>query len=1197
MTNASHLPIYLLAEPLVHDRRVLEVGARDERGTVLLARGRPRSLTTWEPGGGEALRGAERLRADGPPLPLPAGSVDVVIAPDLFERWPALRERWMDELERLLAPAGILLVVAPNPERRGSEPVGPDALSYWELVELVRGRFPEVATLGQAAFVGVTVSYLDPPLAAQRLSVRDELSGEPEEAGHFAVLASRLPLPELTRYALVALPAESVVAPDPPDGSSVSDEDERAREREQVTRLRAELKQHEAELAGLAGRAARLHRLEEELTEARGVARAAQVHESQVAREQGRLKGQVELALAQHAALEQALAEARRVGMDAGRRAQEAESAATELALERDRTRRQLDELLRSQLELGEELEHLRRERREVGDSADEARRTADEAGRQAERLSQELRRVVEEAGALRDRFSALLVERDRLRETAMAEEERCERAEAARLAMQEERGALVERVAHLSAELAEVRDRRERLQAEFTSRVEIASQREEELRHLRARIEELGRELDAARGQSADLHARVGQWTERGKLLSEVAQERDRLRGELTKRLTELREAEARAIEAVADQRTLGLRAEVAEQQLQSARGELGARVERETQVAGRAMELEAAVGQLRGQLRAREEELGRLKQQTDELFARGAVAADLQGELRARGEQIDALDRELSGARQRCEELTAQLRAQAEEAERFRRAEATARDELAVEREARAAVEGSAQGAAAENARSREELNAARAASAEREAQLGALEVRLLEADAELKQVRGRHAELERELERRQRTEEHLRAQLDVGRTQLEALAGEVAAARAALVQRDELVSELQGDGQQRSSALVELQASLGEARQEIVDLQRGHEQQIASLRRDLEGLETRSAEAARRRELEIEVRSAELEVALRQLEALEGQIWLTSDEASRNAAQVAAVVAEMQNERVLHATVRAELEALGQEQARGQELAAAALRESELRRHEAELARDRALERAHRAEARAQDAEREARQLRESLEVVAVEVPDEEETERTDVDGLPRGLAGAPETAEEPPLDGLTPWEEVLRAVEPRSRPAPSRELARLSAPVTTPSPLPAVLGGHVTATGLRVVAAPHPAAEGAASPAASEAPRTTEVDADDHVGLDDPTVERPAPGDRNPSSELVLRPVIGESPTDAEPDPGEFGEPLVAEEHREVTRRMSEETARVVAEAVRPAAEGEEGEDLDLDRVARLVRALVDDESQG
>src|SRR5689334_20999855 len=201
------LPRYLYLEELIENREVVEIGcalgvgcdffaergARSVRGVdrdeAVLERARRRY--------GRAEVEFHRWRGG---LPFRDASADFIAVPEAGQ-W--LDEAgFLDELRRVLKPAGRLLVAVPN----GDRPEVPGGVSYYELYERLEPLFPPIRMIGQTPFLAYgLVEYQDeePDLALDT----SLCEGNPEAVSHYVALGGPPELDEPTRgYTIMQIP-------------------------------------------------------------------------------------------------------------------------------------------------------------------------------------------------------------------------------------------------------------------------------------------------------------------------------------------------------------------------------------------------------------------------------------------------------------------------------------------------------------------------------------------------------------------------------------------------------------------------------------------------------------------------------------------------------------------------------------------------------------------------------------------------------------------------------------------------------------------------------------------------------------------------------------------------------------------------------------------------------------------------------
>jgi SAM-dependent methyltransferase len=218
-TSAS-LPLVAYADALAAQARVLLVGdARSLLPKALLERGaRLVHVCDSDPARlAEAqARTSERSisfgRLDDGPAALRDSFFDLVLVENLAnEPEPKLA---LAAVSRLLAPRGVALIAAPNPE--ASRPLlasasSPHALDYYTLYDATTAAFPEVRMLGQVPFVGYAL--VDFSAEGEPSPVLDASLVPPrgEEPDYFVALAARQRR-TLEQYAVIQLPLADVAA-------------------------------------------------------------------------------------------------------------------------------------------------------------------------------------------------------------------------------------------------------------------------------------------------------------------------------------------------------------------------------------------------------------------------------------------------------------------------------------------------------------------------------------------------------------------------------------------------------------------------------------------------------------------------------------------------------------------------------------------------------------------------------------------------------------------------------------------------------------------------------------------------------------------------------------------------------------------------------------------------------------------------
>lgn len=187
----EHWHRYHFVAPLVAGKRVLDVACGEGYGSALLAR--HAAHTTGADISGAAIAHARNayggianlffVAAPCTKVPLPDASVDVVIS---FETIEHIREQeaFVDEVARLLAPDGVLILSCPNKreytDRRGyTNEFHVKELYREELAALLARRFPETAWFGQRL---TFLSVLAPDAPATKGNAIEVAESDPAQA-------------------------------------------------------------------------------------------------------------------------------------------------------------------------------------------------------------------------------------------------------------------------------------------------------------------------------------------------------------------------------------------------------------------------------------------------------------------------------------------------------------------------------------------------------------------------------------------------------------------------------------------------------------------------------------------------------------------------------------------------------------------------------------------------------------------------------------------------------------------------------------------------------------------------------------------------------------------------------------------------------------------------------------------------------
>lgn len=505
-------------------------------------------------------------------------------------------------------------------------------------------------------------------------------------------------------------------------------------------------------------------------------------------------------------------------------------------------------------------------------------------------------------------------------------EAERASLARQMEVALAEREGAhkLSQRV---EAELELSRRRLTQHEGTLSQRVEDVSRLTTDLEVTRAELEHHRALLTQAHSREEVLSAEAAQTVEQGRMLAEVAGDRERLREELGRRGQQIQQLEERLwasreelekarldnVRTAGEAERLRERAERAHQSESRQAKEL-------ERLGAELHQLELQRAELRATVRAHEDEIGRLRAQTESHSDDNAEAAALRGELserareladlRARQELLAAREVEATSVARRREE---QLSEVGEELERLRRAA---------------------------------EENAATASTLEGELEVKALEVEQLAASVSDLQA---EVEVRREaIEATHAREESLQRDLEHARAEQESL-------RRRLRERDQELEDIASANENNGVEMYKLRRELEAAAEANEQLEQALEdswpseaseappvgasdwppdafeamrrlkaQLAAQARRHSEQLSVRATNSATdedprvaRYRLEATVRAEEQEHMLRELDSAEQKIWEMTDAADRNAARLAASLAQLERHKEELDETRDELE----------------------------------------------------------------------------------------------------------------------------------------------------------------------------------------------------------------------------------------------------------------------------------------
>jgi DNA repair exonuclease SbcCD ATPase subunit len=935
-----HLPAYLALERWVLARTVVVVQPSGPEGPRrLLAAGARQVLVI---GGDFASEpGMEVRPAAGSRLPLRDESIDLVVC---IEAFGALRSTDRRELlregHRVLRPEGVLCawIEQRESEAFGRTLAGSSQLDFWALEEHISAIFPRVDMLAQMPWQGFSLApILDERTALRpgeseepQLSLREDLLAEPPEASHYLAIASKSRVPPgLARECLlIPLPRNEVFGFDPQAERDGAEIDEL---RDELDRLREELSLRAAKVASAHGRVRELESQFENLR-----ARSTEVEVAEVER------------------LRDALIEAETQISIFRAREQEQGGALARIEDDRADLQRELESVRREQTHRGNnvaevegELSELRREIDSLRSAEREARdklraqetdlqiltRNSAEQDKAVERLTAQLeaeRKALEDARAtdktLRERLEQLDGERQELRrqnEVFVAEREGARK--------------LAQRV---EAEL-DVANRRARQQEQtLAGKIEEASRLAGELEGLRKRLDDADKTLAQTRSRAEELSATAAQGAEQGRMLADVALDRDRLRDELSHRARQVEDLEGRlweARETLQKERLESVRVggevERLREQLERSRAEENKRVKEVEQLGRELRNLEVEKAETNALLRSRDEQLQRMERDVEAIAGQSEDVDDLRGQLRARQDELARLGDQLVQAQAREERATAQT------AKRERELEEVGERIVRMQRD----IDGQ-QSLAADL---QNEVDVRQVEIEQLVSTVSNLQAEIEEAKERARQRELERDALQREIEEAGAARESLRRQLKIREDELEQLTAMQASHSLEITQlRRELEArnEVDDDASDGTGDIIdddELASWPDAARREIKRLRavltnqaREHARELTRVRETATAKPGQAGEVERLRRLrlEIQVRSTEQEQMLSQLDGAEQKIWEMTDAADRNAARFAASLAQLEKHKETVDSLLDELEVtrnlLSAEQARALE-----------------------------------------------------------------------------------------------------------------------------------------------------------------------------------------------------------------------------------------------------------------------------
>jgi hypothetical protein len=941
-----HLPAYLALERWVLARTVVVIQPSGPEGPRrLLSAGARRVLVIGGDFPSEA--GMEVRPSSGSRLPLRDESIDVVVCIEAFGGLRSTdRRELLRESHRILRSEGMLCawIEQREAEAFGRTLAGSSQIDFWALEEQIKAVFGRVDMLAQMPWQGFSLApildeHANFDAEQPQLALREDLLQEAPEASHFLAIASKSRTPAgLSRECLLIPVPRAEVFGDVfgGGGRSAGDNAEIEELRDELDRLREELSLRAAKVAAAHGR---VRELESQLEALR--ARTSEVEAAEVDRLRDALtEAETQLSIFRAREQEQ--------GLQIARLEDERSDLLSHLDAARSEQSTVGASVANTQAELRRELDAVRARAREAEESlraADERvrsqatdlqilSRTGGEQDKAVERLTmqldnerQALEQVRAEAQRSRERLESVDAEREELRR--QSEVYVAEREGARKLAQR------------MEAEL-EVASRRAKEQDQaLAAKIEEASRLAGEFEGMRRRLGDAEKALAQTRTRAEELTATAAQGAEQGRMLADVAVDRDRIREELSQRNRQFEELEGRiweTREALQKERLEGVRVggevERLREQVERARSEEQKRT-REVEELGRELRtLEVGKAEVSALLRARDEQLARLQQETTALAGQSADVDELRAQLRARNDKLAALAEQLAAVEARDERASAEAK--------------QTKDALDQASERVAKLQGQLDQQTSVATTVQSELDVKRVEIEQLGGTVQGLQTQLEEARELTKQRESEKAELQRQLEEAAAIRDSLRRQLrerelenDRLSTDQDSHSLELSQLRRELEAASEIADQIER-GEADGPSADELATWPDAARRELERLRselaaqtRDHARELTVARAD--GAATAAGpgvdgDRLRRLRLEIQVRTAEQEYMLASLDSAEQKIWEMTDASDRNAARFAASLAQLEKHKETVDSLLDELEVtrnlLAAEQARALE-----------------------------------------------------------------------------------------------------------------------------------------------------------------------------------------------------------------------------------------------------------------------------
>ena len=716
------------------------------------------------------------------------------------------------------------------------------SVDFWQLEEELSARFGDVSMLAEMPWQGVSLApVLDDDGATQpRLGLDESLLSDPPAASHYLAIASGGVMPTDLGE---ALRERCLLVPLPGEAGDVGELREAAR------RAARELNQAKKRLA----------EVEAEVAEHRKAAGEAVKRLDAVQRDLDTVRD------------------------DAGR----------------------VDELERSLTAARERAARAETDLKVLTRSVKDLEDTLQRANGRLETKTRELETATEERASAKAQLESAEAERGNLSrqlEVAIAEREG-----ARQLSTRAE------------AELDLTRRRLAQQEEQLAAKLDEASRLQAEAEVLRAKLEHHEAMLAQSKSREEELSASAAENAEHGRLLAEVAVDRDRLREELGRRSQQIQQLEERVWstrEEVQKERLENVRlaGDVMRLQEQAERSRAG-EAERAKDVERLGAELhkvERERTELTGLVRSREEDVARLRAQAEALASESDETEALRVELTKRGEELALVSSRLEAARARQSDAEAlankrgeQLSAIGDELDQLRRSadeNASTSSGLQSELEVKALE---VEQLAASVANLQHQLERQRRSAATQDDREGELQ-------RDLERSASEHEALRRKLREREQELADLVSAHESSGVEMYKLRRELDAAAQANEQLQEALGlgPGEGEGPLPDSSLwpEEAVAELKRARAQLAAQARRHEEQLAAREAQLtaamsEGGSQAARTRLRRLQLEVEIRAQEQEVILSQLDAAEQKIWEMTDATDRNAARLAAGLANLE------------------------------------------------------------------------------------------------------------------------------------------------------------------------------------------------------------------------------------------------------------------------------------------------------